>query len=92
MSSITGAAVSYGAGGAGGTGNAVAANAAANTGKGGGGGRSANRAGGNGGSGIVIIAYPNTYPEPAALTGTYDTPTRSGYRVYRFTGSGSITF
>jgi hypothetical protein len=48
--------------------------------------------GGNGGSGVVIIAYRDTYPAPTSITGTYDQPTRTGYRVYRFTGSGSITF
>jgi len=50
---------------------------------------------GNGGSGVVIIAYPNTYPAITTIPGTltYDQPTRSGYRVYRFTaGSGTITF
>jgi len=50
---------------------------------------------GNGGSGAVIIAYPNTYPALSDIPGTltYDTPTRAGYRVYRFTaGTGTITF
>ena len=50
---------------------------------------------GNGGSGVVIIAYPNTYPAITTIPGTltYDQPTRSGYRVYRFTaGTGTITF
>jgi hypothetical protein len=50
---------------------------------------------GNGGSGVVIIAYPNTYPAITTIPGTltYDQPTRAGYRVYRFTaGTGTITF
>ncbi len=50
--------------------------------------------GGKGGSGVVIIAYPNTYPAITTIPGTltYDQPTRSGYRVYRFTaGTGTIT-
>ena len=50
---------------------------------------------GNGGSGVVIIAYPNTFPAITTIPGTltYDQPTRSGYRVYRFTaGTGTITF
>jgi hypothetical protein len=50
---------------------------------------------GNGGSGVVIIAYPNTFPAITTIPGTltYDQPTRAGYRVYRFTaGSGTITF
>ena len=49
---------------------------------------------GNGGSGVVVIAYPNTYPAITTIPGTltYDQPTRAGYRVYRFTaGSGTIT-
>jgi hypothetical protein len=66
----------------------------ANTGSGGGGIRwsSIDRAG-NGSDGVVIVAYPNTYPAltiPGTLT--YDQPTRAGYRVYRFTaGTGTVT-
>jgi hypothetical protein len=63
------------------------ANGTPNTGGGGG-------ASGNGGSGVVIIAYPNTFPALSSIPGTltYDQPTRAGYRVYRFTaGSGTIT-
>jgi hypothetical protein len=43
---------------------------------------------------VVVIAYPDTYP---ALTSidvglTYTQPTRSGFRVYRFTaGTGTVT-
>lgn len=49
--------------------------------------------GGNGSSGVVIVAYSNTYPAATISAGlTYDQPTRSGYRVYRFTaGTGTIT-
>ena len=48
--------------------------------------------GGAGGSGVVIIRYADTYSAASATTGspTYTTPT--GYRVYMFTSSGSITF
>jgi hypothetical protein len=72
-------------------------NATANTGSGGGGSQASTTGdfvGGNGGSGVVILAYPNTYPAITTIPGTltYDQPTRSGYRVYRFTsGSGTIT-
>lgn len=95
-SSITGTAVAYGLGGTPTTGNTPGFDGTASTGDGGGGCSngavsSSSRAGGNGGSGIVIIAYPNTYPVPTTITGTYTEPTRSGWRVYRFTGSGSIT-
>jgi hypothetical protein len=49
--------------------------------------------GGNGSGGVVIIAYPDTFGA-ATIPGTltYDQPTRSGYRVYRFTaGTGTVT-
>ena len=62
---------------------------------GGGGGIEPGFGGGDGGSGVVIIAYPNTYPAITTIPGTltYDQPTRSGYRVYRFTaGTGTIVF
>jgi hypothetical protein len=69
-----------------------------NLGGGGGGGSytgSGNGAGAGGGSGVVIIAYPNTYNALSSISGglTYDQPTRSGYRVYRFTaGTGPISW
>jgi hypothetical protein len=68
----------------------------ANTGSGGGGVRysTLDRAG-NGSDGVVIVAYPNTYPSltvPGTLTYTLDTTTRPGYKVYRFTaGSGTVS-
>jgi len=91
-----------GLGGTGGGGNGGNANGGAgypgtaNTGGGGGGGANIPQGlGAAGGSGVVIIAYPNSWPAITTIPGTltYDQPTRSGYRVYRFTaGSGSITF
>jgi hypothetical protein len=50
--------------------------------------------GGKGGSGIVIIAYPNTFKAATLTNLTYTEPTRSGYRVYQITASssGTITF
>ena len=73
---------------------------AANTGSGGGGAshtgsHSINGKGAAGGSGVVIIAYPDIVPAITTIPGTltYTQPTRTGYRVYRFTaGSGTITF
>jgi hypothetical protein len=52
------------------------------------------QAGGSGGSGVVVIAYESTYPVAASTTGspTYSSASRSGYHVYTFTASGSITF
>ena len=87
-----------GGGGRGGANNIDGESGTPNTGGGGGGGfngGSGTRNGGSGGSGVVIIAYPDIFPVlaniPVGLT--YDQPTRSGYRVYRFTaGTGTITF
>jgi len=85
-----------GGGGRGGYLNTPGVSGTANTGGGGGGGGypQAAYASGAGGSGVVIIAYPNTFAVPTISGGlTYDQPTRSGYRVYRFTaGSGTVTF
>ena len=91
--SITGSAVTYAAGGSGQGNSNDAETGGANTGNGGGGAR--DNTAGNGGSGIVVIAYSNTLPPITTIPGTltYDQPTRSGYRVYRFTaGTGTITF
>jgi len=65
----------------------------ANQGGGGGGGGETSHAGANGGSGVVIIAYSTDY-SAATTSGTVSvsTASRSGYRVYTFTGSGTITF
>jgi hypothetical protein len=47
-------------------------------------------------SGVVVVAYPNTFAL-ATVTGSHNlytggTATRIGYHVYEFTGNGSITF
>jgi hypothetical protein len=68
-----------------------------NLGGGGGGGAytGSNGAGASGGSGVVIIAYPNTFNALSSISGglSYDQPTRSGYRVYRFySGTGTISW
>ena len=67
---------------------------ATNTGGGGGATRSNNTAtiGRPGGSGVVIIRYPDTYLPATATTGSPTVTTVGGYRYYKFTGSGSITF
>ena len=78
------------------TGNGTAA--ANNLGGGGGGtgggfgGTNAGGNGGAGGSGIVIIRYASTYDAAAATTGSPTITVAGGYRVYKFTASGSITF
>ena len=85
-------------GGSSGTSSSTAPPAATvNTGGGGGaaGWSGSNSLGGQGGSGVVIIAYPDTYPALTSIGAglTYDQPTRSGYRVYRFTaGTGTISW
>jgi hypothetical protein len=66
-----------------------------NTGGGSGGGEGFAGPSANGGSGVVIIAYPNTFADLASigagLTATLSTVSRSGYKVYTFTaGTGSV--
>jgi hypothetical protein len=89
----TGANGGTGGGGKGGNPGSTGEAGAANTGGGGGGGGDGGAAAGPGGSGVVIIAYPSSNPGLTISGLTYDQPTRSGYRVYRFTGgTGTITF
>ena len=91
----TGGIGSVSAGGPIGSGSTVGNPGTANTGGGGGAGGGGGFAGGSGGSGIIVIAYPDTLPAITSISGglTYNQPTRSGYRVYRFTaGSGTVTF
>lgn len=92
--SAGGGAGGNGGGGAGGIYQTTATSGTPNTGGGGGGAGYPGISSGAGGSGVVIIAYPDTLPAITTIPGTltYDQPTRSGYRVYRFTaGSGTIT-
>jgi hypothetical protein len=41
---------------------------------------------------VVIIRYPQTNNEAASTTGSPTVTTSGGFRIYTFTGSGSITF
>lgn len=50
------------------------------------------QAGGAGGSGIVIIAYPTSFPAATSTTGSPISTTIGISRYYCFTGSGSITW
>lgn len=77
-------------GGANGSVDVTPAAATANTGGGGGGARDAQ--GSSGGSGIVILRYPDTFLAPSSTTGNPTVTVAGGFRIYRFTGSGSITF
>jgi hypothetical protein len=85
------------AGGAGGGGRGwyraagSAVSGTANTGGGGGGTAGGGSSGGAGGSGIVIIRYADNYKDAASVTsGTKYTS--GGYKYYKFTATGSITF
>ena len=48
--------------------------------------------GGAGGTGVVIIRYLSGYDAAVSTTGSPTVTVAGGYRVYKWTGSGSITF
>jgi hypothetical protein len=48
--------------------------------------------GGSGGSGIVIVRYADTFAAATATTGSPTYTVAGGYHIYKFTGSGSITW
>jgi hypothetical protein len=41
---------------------------------------------------VVILRYPDGYDAATATTGSPTVTVTGGYRIYRFTSSGSITF
>jgi hypothetical protein len=86
VSSITGSSVTYAKGGIGDLGPNTTP--AVNTGSGGGGYSTATA----GASGIVVIRYADSYPAATATTGSPTITVAGGYRVYKFTATGSITF
>jgi hypothetical protein len=100
QSSISGTATYYAGGGYGvGTGpsgtNGLGGGDTPNRGGGGRGGKHADfggPAGTAGGSGLVILRYADTFPAASATTGSPTVTVTGGFRIYQFTGSGSITF
>ena len=51
-----------------------------------------NRQPGDGGSGVVVIRYADSYPAATGTTGSPIYTVSGGYRMYRFTSSGTISF
>jgi hypothetical protein len=68
------------------------------TNSGGGGGSLANATnsgdsgGGTGGSGIVVIRYADTFADAISTTGSPTFTNTGGFKIYTFTGSGTIVF
>jgi hypothetical protein len=41
---------------------------------------------------VVIIRYANSFSDASATTGSPSYANTGGYKIYTFTGTGSITF
>ena len=94
INTMSGASITYATGGyggySGGTGGTTGAANTGNGGQGGGGGDAG--AGRAGGSGVVILRYSDSFAEASATVGNPVVTVAGGYRIYKFTSSGSITF
>ena len=64
---------------------------ATNTGGGGGGGATTGYPA-NGGSGACFVYYSNTFDQAVSTTGSPTYTNNGTYHIYKFTGSGSISF
>jgi len=81
----------YGGGGNGANAGSPGTSGSVNTGGGGGAGSGwTNALAGDGGSGIVIVRYPDTYPDAASTSATKYTS--GGYKYYKFNATGSISW
>ena len=79
--------------GGGGTGTSGGAIGSGTVNTGGGGGAAITRlASQSGGSGVVVLRYSSSYNAATSTTGSPTVNIAGGYRYYKFTGSGSITF
>jgi hypothetical protein len=96
--SATGSSPGTGGSGGGGNGGPNATSGISGTsnlgGGGGGGGAGIGHSGGNGGSGVVIISYPNIYPDFTSIGGglTFVKTVVGAFKIFTFTsGTGTVT-
>ena len=89
-SSISGTSTTYSSGGSGSAGGFGSSDVSATFGGGGRGATSSYSEGG--GPGIVILRYPDSFPAASNTTGSPNVTVSGGYRIYKFTSSGTITF